>query len=809
MIYTTIFPMRYITLILACLAFSWTVPSKAQSYGSMNDFGNDTGMSDTQDRSNRNFNKHNNDTTQNKEIPKGLFVWTIDRKFGDVKPAKPDTMQHLFMNTIFNTGKYGQYNTTGNNYTPRINRIAIDRPLTEQFIFTQPYSHVMKQPDQLLFTNTLSPITNITYDNCGDKTNGEDHIDALFATNVNKRFGFGFDLNYSYARGYYANQSTSHFGATFFSSYNGDRYKMHAMFSTYHQKASENGGITDDSYITTPEQFKDQFTGSEIPTILTSNWNRNDNQHLFLTHRYSVGFYRKVKMTDEEIKARKFAAESKKENDQKKREEESADKNNNGNKADENGRRREKSRRQEEATAPKGRPTNARIAGDEPATDKGGATADTTRIKVDSQEKMDSLLVAKAVADSIEATMKKEYVPVTSFIHTLEINNHRRIYQAYQSPADYYAAKYYDMNADNAFAGDSIYDKTHMLQMRNTLGIAMLEGFNKWAKAGLKVFASHELRKFQMPDIVKDGELEQTVMGRWSEHSVSVGGQLVKSLGKTLHYNLTAETWLLGEDAGQLKVDFATDLNFKLFGDTVTLGAKAHFYRLNPTFYQRHFHAKHLWWDNDLSKETRTHIEGLFTYRKTNTRLRVAIEEIQNYTYFGVSYASTTAGRTGLTASVNQCGSNINLMTAQLMQDFKLGPLRWENVVTYQHSSQQDALPVPDLNIFTNLYLKFKIAGELAVDLGADAYYFTKYYAPDYCPQIMQFAVQQNEDSGVKIGGYPFVDVYANMHLKHTRFFVMMSHINCGGGSRNYFLAPHYPTNGKVLRVGLSWNFFN
>ena len=89
-------------------------------------------------------------------------------------------------------------------------------------MFVQPYSHVMKQPDELLFTNTLSPITNITYDNCGDKLNGEDHIDVMFATNANKRLGFGFDLNYAYARGYYANQSTSHFGSTLFGSYDGD-----------------------------------------------------------------------------------------------------------------------------------------------------------------------------------------------------------------------------------------------------------------------------------------------------------------------------------------------------------------------------------------------------------------------------------------------------------------------------------------------------------------------------------------------------------------------------------------------------------
>ena len=305
---------------MLCLAVS----AKAQVY-SVDDDGQMSPV-DTQGN-NRNFNKHNNDTTANKEIPKGLRVWRIDRQFGDIIPATPDTMQHLYMNTVFNTGLRGEYNTTGNNYTPRLSRIVIDRPLVSQELFTQPYSWVMKQPDELLFTNTLSPFTNISYDNCGDKTNGEDHIDALFAVNAGKRLGMGFDLNYAYARGYYSNQNASHFGATFFASYLGDQYNMHAIFSTYHQKVSENGGITDDNYITHPESFDDSYSENEIPTVLSRNWNRNNNIHFYLTHRYSLGFYRKVKMTEEEIKARQFAAASKQEHDKRKKEQGQTDNN--------------------------------------------------------------------------------------------------------------------------------------------------------------------------------------------------------------------------------------------------------------------------------------------------------------------------------------------------------------------------------------------------------------------------------------------------------------------------------------------------
>lgn len=757
-----------------------------RTYNQIDENGNITQRSDG---GNGNFNKHNNDTTRNKEIPKGIYVWTVDKRFGNVIPAEPDTMPHLFMNTTFNSGFYGDYNTVGSNYTARQSRIFMDRNEHDIFIFTEPYSFVNKRVENFLFMNTLSPYTSILYDNCGNKTNGEDHIDAKFAVNANKRLNAGFDLEYDYARGYYSNQSNSHFNATLFSSYRGDKYQMHLLLNTAHQKGAENGGITNDEYVTHPESFQDSYAENEIPTILSSNWNRNDHQHLFLSHRYNVGFYRMVKMTEAELKARKFAEESKKEKEQKEPGLEN----------------KEPGLKKKDVKAPTGRPEGAMVMGKEPTADSLNVAAiDTTRIKVDGQAAIDSLNRAQAIQDSIDATMKREYVPVTSFIHTLELNNYNRIYQAYRTPTDYYLNRYYDQGV--TYGNDSIYDQTKHLQVKNTLGLALLEGFNKYMKAGLKGFVSYDYCSYQMPDTLNG----TTYMNKWTEGDLSVGGQLSKTQGQTLHFDVEAEAWIAGPNAGQLTVDFSTDVNFALFGDTVRLAASAYLHRRNPVFFQQKYHSKHFWWDNgDMSAETRTRIQGLFSYEKTNTRLRIAVEDIKNYTYYGMSYDATTTARTGMTAGVYQAESSINLLTAQLHQNFRLGPLNWENVITYQKCDNNDVLPLPTWNIFTNLYLKFRIAKVLGVELGADATYFSKYYAPDFCPAINQFAVQQNQNSQIELGGYPFVDVYANLALKGVRFFIMMSNVANGAGNHMKFLAPHYPTNGAVLHFGVSWPFFN
>ena len=87
--------LRVIVLLFTLSPFhSFTFTFAQDTYNQIDEYGNVTQRTD-----NKNFNKHNNDTTRNKEVPKGLHAWTIDRTFGDRTPAVPDTLPHLFMNT--------------------------------------------------------------------------------------------------------------------------------------------------------------------------------------------------------------------------------------------------------------------------------------------------------------------------------------------------------------------------------------------------------------------------------------------------------------------------------------------------------------------------------------------------------------------------------------------------------------------------------------------------------------------------------------------------------------------------------------
>ena len=738
-----------LTMILAVASTTWAQQRIPGNRTNAMGIGDDLGTNMT-DEDRQRANGEDESDTDVTDVPVDLNQWTLSPRFGDVRPTPVDTLWDYYQNEHLTEGLRGEYNHLGNFGSPRQSRIFFDREERSQMFFTDIYSMFYLRPDQFLFTDTKSPYTNLSYYSAGDKLTGDDHFKAYFAVNANKRFGFGFLADYLYGRGQYNSQSTSSFNGSLYAYYRGERYQAYFLGNKYHIKHAENGGITDDRYITDPLEMAEgerTYSPENIPTVMDRTWNRNVNWNFYLTHRYSVGFYRDA-YTEEE----------------------------------------------EDAMVADTAVVNLASMEDTTATDSTGMKMATMSPTV--QKK------STAASDNM-ASDERVFVPVTSFIHTAEVNTNEHSFITYNEPTNYYLHDYMPY--------DSL-DKTTYLSVKNTLAIATHEGFSKWAQAGLTAFITHEYRRFSLPDTLMGSRREYR--HKYDENVVSVGGRLLRTQGKTLHYDVTGETVIAGEDLGQFSIEGRGDLNFRLFKDTVRLDVHAYMKNLNPAFYFRHYHSQHYWWDNDnLDKIFRTRIEGGITIDRTRTRLRAGVENVKNYTYFA-NVSQPLLNNKGEVKSylnainVAQCTDNIQVFTARLNQDFKLGILHLDNEVTYQKSSNNTVLPLPDLSLYHNLYIQFKIAKVLSMQLGADMRFFTKYVAPDYAPALGQF-VQQNQAEKVEIGGYPFVNVYMNAHLKRTRFYVMMYHVNQGTGDFNYFLAPHYPINPRTFQLGLSWNFFD
>lgn len=77
---------------------------------------------------------------------------------------------------------------------------------------------------------------------------------------------------------------------------------------------------------------------------------------------------------------------------------------------------------------------------------------------------------------------------------------------------------------------------------KNTLALAMNEGFRKWIKFGLTAFIEYDIRKFSMPTSVSVTQEDNTrtiiatpgMNIRNSESALTIGGVLTKEKGKYL-----------------------------------------------------------------------------------------------------------------------------------------------------------------------------------------------------------------------------------------------------------------------------------
>lgn len=676
-----------------------------------------------------------------KTIAPEVHMWTVDERLGNMKEVEIDTIPHLFLNSNLGEGMTGHNNYLGNLGSPLQSHVFFERPETSEFLFSDPYSNFITLPGDFKFTNTKSPYTNLTYYKGGSTPYNEERFKAYFSVNVNKRLGFGFKVDYLYGRGLYSEQTTSFFNGALFGSYIGDHYQAHLIYNSNYLKMRENGGIEDDRYITNPiamSEGKKTYEPANIPTIFTNTWNRNKNDYIFLTHRYNLGFTREKRKTTSKETEKELEKKAGKEI----------------------GKRLEK-------VPEKG---VEKKQGIEPGTElKNPVGKEVPKDLGKSSEKVET-----------------EFVPVTSFIHTLKLEQARRRFTSYDDPSGYYDTIYINKNST------ATQDTTSYMSVKNTFAIALQEGFNKYAKAGLTGFIEHEFRQYTLMNA------DSITTHKYTENEVYVGGELAKRQGNTLHYNATGEVGLLGKSIGQFRLKGNMDLNFKLWNDTVSFVARANISNTLPAFYMRHYHSNHYWWDNEnMDKEFRTRLEGEMSIKHWQTNLKAGVENIKNYTYFNNK------------AIPAQFADNIQILSACLQQNFKFGIFHLDNEVVFQKSSNQTIIPLPDFSLYHNLYLQTRLAKKvLFLELGADVRYFTKYYAPAYSAAIGQYHLQSSSDQ-VEIGGYPIVNLYANLHLKRTRIFVMMYHVNKGMGNSNYFLVPHYPINPRMLKLGFSWNFYD
>lgn len=639
-------------------------------------------------------------------------AWRVEGPLGTQIPATIDTLFEDFSFRYVPQEVSYAWAATGNYCAEGREMLWMKREEMSDFFFRDAISTWIPSLEKARFYNTRIPMTLLSYGFGGGKENGQDDLGVTFSANAGPRVQVGAMLDYLYSKGSYQNQQAKDLNWGFSGSYMGDHFEFQGYLTHFSLQAKQNGGITDDLYITDPAEVQGGNTSinpKEIPTNLTGAQNRVTGTDLWLNSRYKVGFYEEEAVND--------------------------------------------------------------------------------------------------------TTIKRTLVPVTSFIWTLRYRTgfHRFVDTRSQENMSFWPNTYFNEEETS--------DRQKYWSLSNTVGIALLEGFNKWAKAGLTAFATLENRHYGMETLLPETPTEPSEPANPDEPSIDVddnpnpgltpspypnvptkenqtllwiGAQLLRQKGRILNYDVTGQLGLVGDAVGEVKVDGKISTSFKLFGDTAQINAFGHFSNRTAPWLMRHFMSNHFVWDNDFGKTRTLRFGGEVYLARTGTFIEAGLENVQNLIYFNSA---------GMPV---QEGGHVQLVSVSLNQNLKWRALHWDNKVTIQTSTNQDVVPLPKVAVFSNLYAVFNIA-TLKVQLGVSCDYFTKYRSLGFQPATMAFV---NLNDG-EVGNYPFINVYMNCKLSKTRFFVMVSHVNQGLTGSNYFSMSHYPMNPRRIQLGLSIDFPN
>ena len=367
-------------------------------------------------------------------------VYRLTDKLGERYIAPMDTQRMNFSNSMLIEGRGLSVGYLANIGAPAQSRLFSERGEENDFIFADAYKYYMITPQNAYFYDVKDPYTHLTYlpNLFGNKQNSEERFFGVLTSNFGKRLNIGIDFDYTYVRGFYASNANKNLIYRPFGNFLTDRYEMHTYFQNYDFLTTENGGMSNDRYITRPEDFSEGKRPindtKSFPTRYTDTWNHFRGKQIFLTHRYNLGFYRELTKQEKEAEEKKLLQR------QEAMQEAHDHDHDHGN---------------EEPLFPQGQ--------------DGGNTQEA--------------VIPEAV-----------FVPVSSIIHTFEYETNNRLFISNSRGIDTcYAQRYTPLDS-------AVHDYTKAWNMKNTIGLSLREGFQDWVKFGLTAYIHFEKRRFTLPE---------------------------------------------------------------------------------------------------------------------------------------------------------------------------------------------------------------------------------------------------------------------------------------------------------------------
>lgn len=214
-----------------------------------------------------------------------------------------------------------------------------------------------------------------------------------------------------------------------------------------------------------------------------------------------------------------------------------------------------------------------------------------------------------------------------------------------------------------------------------------------------------------------------------------------------------------------------------------------------PSYWQENLFSNHYAWFNSFGKESETRFEVNFSVPDIALELGAWQGVIGNMVYYGSD------------SRPQQYSGNVSLTSLYARKDFRFAGVHLDHRALVQITSNESVLPVPLFSAFLSYYYEFWVVRDvLRVQIGVDGRFNTAYRAPSYNPALSAFYNQRE----VKIGNYPYLDLFVSAKWKRMRILLKLQHLNQNlFGNGEYFQVAHYPLNPRMFKFGISWSFYD
>ncbi len=291
--------------------------------------------------------------------------------------------------------------------------------------------------------------------------------------------------------------------------------------------------------------------------------------------------------------------------------------------------------------------------------------------------------------------------------------------------------------------------------------------------------------------------LKGTTNKVWNSAFVYAGVE--GQLKNYIHWDATGDYVFLGDQMNDLSVKANARLDLFPFRrarkSPVSLDLHFETNLEEPEYYHQHYYSNHYKWDNEFGKISTTKIQGGLNIPRWRIGARVGYALLSGNVYYDS------------TGVVRQNNNPMSVLSASLDKDFVLGPLHLDNRVLFQVSSDQDVVPLPALAVNSRWYLQLNVKRNIMqMQLGAEAWYNTKFYSPGWNPAVGVFYNQKE----VKYNNGPVIDAFVNIQWKRACIFVKLENIGKGWpmDKADYFSAHHYIRTQTALKLGIYWPFY-